>query len=101
MNPEKIQADLKNANRLRCVTSGNRTRYRLRIEDVDGVPLTEFVDLSKAESAHAVQLSTIPVVTPKENLLVLPGGDEDYRLPIVNDATLRARLYPTVSGSSS
>ena len=94
MNVDAIKAQLVTANRLRCISLQNRQRYRLRIEDMHGAALSEFVDLPVRETQKAVQLSTLLPVAGKENLIVLEGGDEDYRLPIVDEDTLRAQLYP-------
>jgi hypothetical protein len=84
----------KDANRLHCITNGRRSRYRLRIEDADGSPLTEFVNVSRADAASSVQLSTLAGQIEKEDLRVLQGGEEDYRLPIVNEDIIRAKLDP-------
>jgi hypothetical protein len=66
---------------------------RLRIEDFAGNPLTEFVECSKEQVKQVLQVS-IPGLCPRENLVALEGGDEDYRLPITNEEILRVRLYP-------
>ena len=86
--------NLETANRIHCITVNGRTTYRLRIEDYRGNALTEFVELSRDQTKDALQLSVLPGTTPKENLMILDGGEEDYRLPIVNESILRARLYP-------
>lgn len=98
MELDAIEAQLVNANRLRCITLQNRQQYRLRIEDVDGVPLTDFVELSRHETHETVQPWTLCAVTGKEKLISLDSGDEDYRLPIIKEGILRARLYPGANG---
>jgi hypothetical protein len=94
MDADAINARLVSANRLRCVTLHKGQRFRLRIEDVDGVALTDFVELSRRETQDAVWLSTSVAFTRKENLIVLGDGNEDYRLPIVDEHILRSHLYP-------
>jgi hypothetical protein len=76
---------LTDANRLHCVTERSSSRYKLRIEDVTGKPLIDFIKLSRADAAWSVQLSTFAGQTHKENYSVLNDGGEDYRLPIVNE----------------
>jgi hypothetical protein len=95
MTENPIAYPLKDANRLHCITDRNRSRYKLRIEDVSGTPLTDFFEFSRADAAWAVQLSTFAGRTPKEDHQVLNGGVEDYRLPIINEYVIRARLEAT------
>ena len=83
-------------NRVRCVASRTTMRYQLRIEDWKGNPLTAFVELSAAESRYALQHS-LPPGDPwdmKEDIQYPEYNVEDYRIPIVNENILRARLYP-------
>jgi len=94
MDRNEIEMRLADANRIRCVSNRTDGRYKLRIEDVDGAPLTPFVERTRSETRHALQLSILLGWTLKENLSFPEYGVEDYRMPIVNEDMLRARLYP-------
>jgi hypothetical protein len=94
MTENPIAYPLKDANRLHCIIDRSPSRYKLRIEDVSGLPLTEFFEFSRADAAWAIQLSTLAGRVPKENHRVLNDGQEDYRLPIINEYIIRAKLYP-------
>lgn len=85
---------LADAHRIRCISNRNTGRYHLRIEDAKGNPLSEFAERSAAESRYALQLSIFPLLTPKEDLCYPEYNVEDYRLPIVSEDIVRARLYP-------
>jgi hypothetical protein len=81
-------------NRVRCIVLKNRKRYRMRLEDPDHTPLTEFVELTQQQAVYALQMSNITSVPTKEDLHYPGGCEEDYRIPIVNDAILKSRMYP-------
>ena len=65
----------------------------LRLPQIIGNALTPSLVLTKEEVRHSTRSSIVPGT--RENDLILPGGEEDYRLPIFDEEMLRARLYPT------
>lgn len=81
---------LEELNRLRCIALFSANRYRLRIEDINHKPLTEFVERTRKETRYITEASIVG--TEKEDWQPMEDG-EDYRIPVINEATLRARLY--------
>lgn len=97
MNEKEIKQNgpgewLAKANRLRCIADRKTGRYRLRIEDVNGEPLTDFKEYSTTEASLASRNSVLPHT--KEYLAISESHVEDYRVVIVNEEILKARLYP-------
>jgi hypothetical protein len=92
MTANPIAYPTKDANRLHCITDKSRSRYKLRIEDMSGKPLTEFLEMSRADAAWSVQLSTFAGRAIKEDHRISQDGQEDYRLAILNEYVIRAKL---------
>jgi hypothetical protein len=82
------------ANRLRCITSQNRTLVSLRIEDPDGVPLTRTVIRDAGDIRSIIMQAMFPGLVPsKEHVKNLPDDEEEYRLPISDECLLRSTFF--------
>lgn len=87
-----IGRKLEELNRLRCIVSVDGSTYKLRIENVNHEPLTDWAERTREETKYVMQGSGD--ITFKEDLHSLDNGGEDYRIPIIDEAILRDRLYP-------
>ncbi len=85
---------------LRCVADRTNDRYRLRIEDFYGNALTSFVEKSGSEAKSICEnvVEADRLGSPARGSSWESGNSiEDYRLRIVNEEVLRARLLSNQS----
>jgi hypothetical protein len=79
-------------NWLRNIVSIDRKMYSLRIEDANGNPLTDFVVLPVEESRRITKNTTDLGHRTDDGFC--SDGRTSYRIKILDDDILRARLYP-------
>lgn len=80
---------------LRCVADRTNDRYRLHIEDFHGNALTSFVEKSRLEAKSICEnvVEADGLDSPARDSRWESGNNiEDYRLRILNEEILRARL---------
>ena len=79
-------------NWLKSIVSVDKKTYSLRIEDANGNPLTDFVILP-VEDSRRITKNTIDLGHRTDDEFC-SDGRTSYRIKILDEDILRARLYP-------
>jgi hypothetical protein len=80
------------SNWLRNIVSFDKKMYSLRIEDANGNPLTDFVVLP-VEEFRRISKNTIDLDNRTDDTFC-SDGRTSYRVKILDEESLRTRLYP-------